>query len=277
MDSVSTNKFESVHLANFPEVNRTTIDKDLETKMDLAQRTTSLVLSLRKKEQIKVRQPLQKMIIPVLNGTFKKMLEDISPLVLSEVNIKEIEFLDENNNILVKKIKPNFKTIGPKYGKLMKSISQHIDSLDQGAIAEIERAGALNFKLEGEEVSLDMQDLEISSEDIPGWLVASDEKVTVAIDIHLTAELIEEGIAREFVNRIQNLRKDEGLEVTDRIKLRILQHSSINDAIKHNIQYICAETLADRLDLVDKIENQGGKVEVAMGENIITSIQLEKV
>jgi len=274
----STGKsFESVHLSNFPEVEEKSINKKLEAKMDMAQRITSLVLSLRKKEQLKVRQPLHKLMVPVLNDSDRKMLEDITPLILSEVNIKEIEYLDESNNVLIKKIKPNFKSIGPKYGKLMKGISQFINQVGQEDIAKIEKSGVLSFEIDGNNVSLGLEDLEISSQDIPGWLVASDEKVTVAIDINLTDELIQEGIAREFVNRIQNLRKDKGLEVTDRIYLRILQHDGINNAIKNNIQYICAETLADRLDLVESMENHGGKTEVEMGEKIKTSIQLEKV
>lgn len=275
--SEKNQRFESVHLSSFPEADINLINSDLEYKIETAQRITSLVLSLRKKEQIKVRQPLQKLIVPVLNKKQHKMLEEIAPLILSEVNIKEIDFLDENNNILVKKAKPNFKSIGPKYGSLMKDIAAYISALDQASISEIEKSGHLNFKLNDQSIQLESSDFEIISEDIPGWLVASDDKITVAIDINISPELMQEGIAREFVNRIQNLRKDVGLEVTDRIKVKIKEHIEINDAIKNNIQYICAETLADRLDLVDSLDSSASEIEVEIGSEVKTTIQLEKV
>lgn len=275
--SNNTNRIESVHLSTFPDADINLINRDLEYKIETAQRITSLVLSLRKKEQIKVRQPLQKLMVPVLNKKQHKILEEIAPLILSEVNIKEVEFLDENNNILVKKAKPNFKSIGPKYGNLMKDIAKFISGLNQEEISEIEKSGTLNFELSGKEINLTSADIDIISEDIPGWLVASDDKITVAIDININSELLQEGIAREFVNRIQNLRKDAGLDVTDRIKVKIKEHIEINDAIKNNIQYICAETLADRLDLVDSLESSACEIEVEIGSEVKTMIQLEKV
>ena len=275
--SEKNERIESVHLSAFPEADNNLINRDLEYKIETAQRITSLVLSLRKKEQIKVRQPLQKLIVPVLNKKQHKMLEEIAPLILSEVNIKEVDFLDENNNILVKKAKPNFKSIGPKYGNLMKDIAKYISDLDQNKISEIEKSGQLDFEINGQNIRLTSTDFEIISEDIPGWLVASDDKITVAIDISMSPELLQEGIAREFVNRIQNLRKDAGLEVTDRINVKIKEHIEINDAIKNNIQYICDETLADRLDLVDSLESSASEIEVEIGSEVKTTIQLEKV
>ena len=267
----------SVHLAHFPESVSSDIDRDLEEKMSLAQHITSLVLSLRKKENLKVRQPLSKIMVPVLNAKQKKQLQAISSLILSEVNVKEIEFLDENNNVLIKKIKPNFRSIGPKYGSLMKDISVYLTALSQESIQEAEVSGKMQFELNQQQVELNEEDFEILSQDIPGWSVAGDDKITVAVDIRLSQELIQEGIAREFVNRIQNLRKEAGLQVTDRIALKIAEQENINNAIKNNIQYICAETLADSLELVDSKSMQNGSTEVEIGDEIRTSIQLDKL
>lgn len=267
---------ESVHLANFPEVEGSLINLDLERKMALAQQITSLVLSLRKKEQIKVRQPLQKMMIPYPNEDFRRRIEEMSKLILSEVNVKEIEFLDPDNDVLVKQIKPNFRTIGPRYGELMKQISSQINELGKEQITEYESTGKLTLHVDNQKVQLEEGDLEILPQDIPGWLVATERDLTVALDIQLTDQLVQEGIAREFVNRIQNLRKEEGLEVTDRIKLRIQSHEGVNSAINNNIRYICAETLADRLDLVEEIGNGGGKTEIEISNAIATTIQIEK-
>ncbi|MEQ8325160.1 MAG: isoleucine--tRNA ligase [Vicingaceae bacterium] len=266
----------SVHLTRFPAVQNEVIDLDLEEKMELAQRISSLVLGLRKKENIKVRQPLSKIMVPVFNSKFQRQIEQVSDLILSEVNVKAIEFIGEENNVLVKKIKPNFRSIGPKYGKLMKDISARLEALTQDQIADSEKHGDLSLIIDGQEVILTSEDFEIVSQDIPGWLVANDDKLTVAVDIRLSIELLQEGIAREFVNRIQNLRKDAGLDVTDRIDLKILQHEEINDAIKNNIQYICAETLADGLDLVDSMSGMSGGKEVEINDHIRTSIHLQK-
>lgn len=271
-----TNRYawNSVHLVNFPDVDENMIDKDLEYRMDIAQRSSSLVLSLRKREKIKVRQPLQKMMIPALDNKLVDAIHDVQNLVLSEVNVKEMEIIDESNGMLTKKIKPNFKTIGKKYGKLMKSIIKLTNEFGQGDISEIERNEGWKGEVDGEEVALGLEDFEISTEDIPGWLVANDNELTVALDITISDELKEEGIAREFVNRIQNLRKDSGLEVTDRILLTIKSDEKINEAIKNNLDYICSETLADDLTLADKLGENKTLVEIDAGIN--SEIELMK-
>ncbi|MDT8413641.1 MAG: class I tRNA ligase family protein, partial [Vicingaceae bacterium] len=263
----------SVHLSDFPTVNESEIDTDLEQRMDIAQQVSSMVLSLRKKEQIKVRQPLQKLMIPILNPTFKRQLQEVADLILSEVNVKEIEYLEDTAGVLVKSIKPNFKTLGPKYGKIMKQIAVQVNQFNQNDIQEFERNQGATITVEGQQVELDSNDVEIITEDIPGWLVQTEGGLTVALDITISKELKEEGIAREFVNRIQNLRKDSGFEVTDKIALKILQHNEINDAINNNKNYICTETLTSRLDVVSEL-NEGVSVEI--DQNLSTLIAIEK-
>lgn len=266
----------SVHLSDFPLVNEKAIDLDLEQRMEIAQKVSSMVLSLRKKEQIKVRQPLQKIMVPILDATFKRQLQDVADLVLSEVNVKEIQYLEDTAGVLVKSIKPNFKTLGPKYGKIMKQIAAVVTQFNQNDIQHFEKNSGAKLTVEGEEVLLDMNDVEIITQDIPGWLVATEGSITVALDITITQELKEEGIAREFINRIQNLRKDSGFEVNDRISLKILQHSEINEAIIKNKNYICSETLATELNLVEKLEQNNGVV-VELDENVSTIMSVEKV
>ena len=257
-------------------VNEKAIDLDLEQRMEIAQKVSSMVLSLRKKEQIKVRQPLQKIMVPILDATFKRQLQDVADLVLSEVNVKEIQYLEDTAGVLVKSIKPNFKTLGPKYGKIMKQIAAVVTQFNQNDIQHFEKNSGAKLTVEGEEVLLDMNDVEIITQDIPGWLVATEGSITVALDITITQELKEEGIAREFINRIQNLRKDSGFEVNDRISLKILQHSEINEAIIKNKNYICSETLATELNLVEKLEQNNGVV-VELDENVSTIMSVEKV
>ncbi|MBE7442018.1 MAG: isoleucine--tRNA ligase [Flavobacteriales bacterium] len=266
----------SVHLSDFPLANEKAIDLDLEQRMEIAQKVSSMVLSLRKKEQIKVRQPLQKIMVPILDATFKRQLQDVADLVLSEVNVKEIQYLEDTAGVLVKSIKPNFKTLGPKYGKIMKQIAAVVTQFNQNDIQNFEKNSGAKLTVEGEEVVLDMNDVEIITQDIPGWLVATEGSITVALDITITQELKEEGIAREFINRIQNLRKDSGFEVNDRISLKILQHSEINEAIIKNKNYICSETLATELNLVEKLEQNNGVV-VELDENVSTIMSVEKV
>lgn len=241
-------KAHSVHLALFPTSDQKLINKELEAQMEIAQNVSSLVLALRKKEKIRVRQPLQKIMVPVLDEQFAKNIEHVQELILSEVNVKELELLAHENNVFVKSIKPNFKTIGPKYGKQMKSIAALVGQMDQHAIAEVETNGGWNGAIEGEAISLDLNDFEIRAEDIPGWLVASEGVLTVALDSNITDDLRQEGIARELVNRVQNLRKDSGLEVTDRIALTISSTDEIRKALANNQQYICEEVLATSLD-----------------------------
>ncbi|MEY3586687.1 MAG: hypothetical protein RLZZ243_1751, partial [Bacteroidota bacterium] len=238
---------ESVHLANFPKSNESVIDKRLESQMELAQKSCSLVLGLRKKHMLRVRQPLQKIMIPVLNQDIADQLMHVKELILSEVNVKELELLTDGAGMLVKSIKPNFKTIGPKYGKQMKSIAGIVANFTQEDIALVEQNLGWTGEIDGTTIELDMVDFEINAQDIPGWLVASEGGITVALDITLSPELKAEGIAREVVNRIQNMRKDAGFEVTDRIVVRIQTTDVITDAIKQFEQYICTEVLANSI------------------------------
>lgn len=267
---------ESVHLSRFPSTNDELIDIDLEEKMGIAQNMSSLVLSIRKKEQIRVRQPLQKIMVPVLNEKFRAQVENVRNLILNEVNVKELEYIEENSGVLVKKIKPNFKTLGPKHGKLMKQIAAKVADFSQEDISQIEKEGGYQMDVDGEILDLVTEDFEIASEDIPGLIVASEDRITVALDITISDELKEEGIARELVNRIQNLRKDTGLEVTDRITLTVKKHDKIVDAINNNLPYICSETLADEFAWSNELKPEGGTaVEVADG--VETTVIIKKL
>jgi len=247
MNATDLPKEESVHLTLFPEGDDNLIDGDLETRMQMAQNITSMVLSLRKKEKMRVRQPLQKVMIPASGEKMKEQINAIKDLVLSEVNVKELDFMEEDSNILVKEIKANFKALGPKYGKQMKAIAAAIGKFEQADIKELESKEAYTLNIEGKDLVITTEDVLISSQDIPGLLVANNKGITVALDISMNEALIEEGIARELVNRIQNIRKDSGLEITDRIQLSITKHDKINAAISANKKYICDETLADEL------------------------------
>ena len=266
----------SVHLSDFPVSNTSVIDTDLEERMAVAQKVSSMVLSLRKKESIKVRQPLQKIMVPILDDKFKRQLEEVEDLILSETNVKELEYLTDTTGVLVKSIKPNFKTLGPKYGKIMKQIAAVVNQFGADEITELESNGSKNLTIEGQDVVLELTDVEISTEDIPGWLVQSEGGITVALDIVLSDDLKEEGMAREFVNRIQNLRKESGLEVTDKIHIRILKHNEINQAINNNKNYICSETLAGQLDLVEELEQNEG-VSVDLENDVTTVISIQKL
>ncbi len=237
----------SVHLADFPVVNPSFINEALEAQMDIAQRTSSLVLALRKKEKIRVRQPLQKIMVPVLNKTFADNILHVKELILSEVNVKELELMEEGNGMLVKSIKPNFKTIGPKYGKQMKAIAAMVAQLSNDQIGEIEANNGWKGEIEGEQINLDLADFEIAAQDIPGWLVATEGGLTVALDITISETLKAEGIARELINRVQNLRKDSGLEVTDRILLKVDTNEFVKQAIQNNQEYVCNEVLANEI------------------------------
>ena len=237
----------SVHLAEFPSVNMKSIDKKLEIQMELAQQACSLVLGLRKKHSLRVRQPLQKILIPVLQKEMAEDFQHMKELILSEVNVKELELLTEGTALLVKNIKPNFKTIGPKYGKQMKDIASLVAQFSQQDITEIEKTRKWNTVIDACEINLELEDFEISAQDIPGWLVASEAGITVALDTKLSPELKNEGIAREIVNRIQNLRKDSAFDVTDRILLKINTSEAIQTAISANKSYICDEVLANEI------------------------------
>jgi len=245
--------FESVHLADFPVFKDSFIDKSLERKMEDAQTISSLVLSLRAKEKIKVRQPLQKIMIPVESTEQKSSILAVANLIKHEVNIKEIVLLEDASDILVKQIKPNFKTLGPKFGKEMKFIANAIQSFTKEDIAKIEFNEKIAIELEGKIINLDLSDVEISSKDIEGWLVANEGSITVALDVTISEELRKEGVARELINRIQNARKDKGLEVTDRIKLTVLKFEDLEESINNNKEYIMSETLTDELVFVDQL------------------------
>ncbi|MGB5458723.1 MAG: isoleucine--tRNA ligase [Eudoraea sp.] len=247
--------FESVHLSNFPEYKSSFVNKELESKMQKAQTISSLVLSIRQKEKIKVRQPLQKIMIPVLDEKQRSEIEAVADLIKTEVNVKEIKLLDDASGILVKRIKPNFKVLGPRFGKDMKLISAAVNKLDQNDIQKIEREGKISLEIENKSIILQLKDVEISSQDIEGWLVASSGSLTVALDITIDEELKKEGIARELVNRIQNLRKDSGFEVTDKIDIRILKDGLVEGAVKSNISYIKNETLTSELNFEEQMED----------------------
>jgi isoleucyl-tRNA synthetase len=233
-----------VHLALFPKSDASKIDTALEAQMEIAQNVSSLVLGLRKKEKLRVRQPLQKIMVPALNPEFVKNILHVKDLILSEVNVKELELLDEKNTVFVKSIKPNFKTLGKKYPQQMKDISAWVKELDQETIASIESNKGWKGVLAGNDLELDLEDFEILAQDIPGWLVAAENGLTVALDATLTDTLVQEGIARELVNRVQNLRKDSGLEVTDKISLTIACSDELKAAILNNQDYVCNEVLA---------------------------------
>jgi isoleucyl-tRNA synthetase len=237
----------SVHLADFPKLDTAIIDEALEAQMEIAQRVSSLVLGIRKKEKIRVRQPLQTIMVPTLNQTFSENILHVKDLILSEVNVKELRLLEEGSGVLVKSIKPNFKTIGPKYGKQMKAIAAMVTGFTSDDIAAVEKNGGWNGEIEGTEIALDLNDFEILAQDIPGWLVSTEGNITVALDITITEELKAEGIARELVNRVQNLRKDSGLEVTDKIRLTVECAAEIQSAIAQNEGYVCNEVLATEI------------------------------
>jgi isoleucyl-tRNA synthetase len=263
---------ESVHLAHFPKVNERFIDKSLESQMELAQKSCSLVLGLRKKHMLRVRQPLQKIMIPVLNQQVAAHLMHVKELILSEVNVKELELLTDGAGMLVKSIKPNFKTIGPKYGKQMKAIAAIVAGFNQEDIAAVEQNAGWNGEIEGLEIDLDLADFEINAQDIPGWLVASEGGITVALDITLSNDLIAEGNAREVVNRIQNMRKESGFEVTDRIDVEIDTTEAIMQSIKQFETYICTEVLANIIEFKTLSLGQKEAIE-AEGDTVFNIIK----
>jgi isoleucyl-tRNA synthetase len=269
-------KAESIHLTDFPESDIGKIDKALEERMELAQQVSSMVLSLRKKTNLRVRQPLQKIMIPERDEAFRRQVEAVRHLILSEVNVKGIDYLSGADNILIKKIKPNFKTLGPKYGKLMKQIAIMVETFDQDTIAKIEAEGALQLEFQGENIELLLSDIEIITDDIPGWVVASSGNLTVALDITVSEELRQEGIARELINRIQNLRKEKGFDVTDKISVKIEKNSDLAPAIEHNMSYICSETLTESLTTDDlDLMNAADLIEVT--DEIKVKIIVERV
>lgn len=265
----------SVHIAPWPVAVSAEIDTDLEKRMKLAQDVSSLVLSLRKKQNIRVRQPLQKIMVPVVSSEFEQHLRNVEELILNEVNVKELEYLRDSAGVFVKSVKPNFKALGPKVGKNMKALTAVVNAFTQEDIQRLEREGKIGLNLDGSTFELVLEDVEISTRDIPGWLVAAENGLTVALDVTITEDLRFEGIARELVNRIQNLRKDSGLEVTDRIELFLEKQPEIEQAVNINKNYICAETLASQLFLKDTITDEKA-LEVEVEDGLSTRIFIQK-
>lgn len=270
--ATQSEKYDSVHLAEFPISVDNYVNKMLESKMQKAQTISSLVLSLRKKEMIKVRQPLQKVMIPVLDDNQRAEIEAVSDLIKAEVNVKEIVLLDDASGVLVKQIKPNFKALGPRFGKDMGLISKEIQGFSKEQISQLDKEGSLNIVIAGNNVILTLEDVEITSQDIEGWLVANSNGITVALDITISPALKQEGIARELVNRIQNIRKDSGFEVTDKIKVQLKRNGILEEAILENEAYIKSETLTSDLVFVDELEN-GTEIEF---DDIKTMILISK-
>ena len=267
LTSVTRGNLKSVHLAHFPEADVSVINKQLEEQMGLAQDITSMVLSLRRKENIKVRQPLGSIMIPAIDDKQKTDIEAMSALILNEVNVKNIKFVSNDEGILVKRVKPDFKKLGPKFGKLMKQVAAAVAAMSQKDIIEFEKTGSFAFNIDGNEAVVEVADVDIISEDIPGWLVASDNKVTVALDITVTDELKREGIAREIVNRVQNIRKDKNFEITDRIVVNMACAKNIAEAVADFNDYIARQVLADSINLVDSLDGHDGVIALDLDED----------
>ena len=262
-------KMESVHLDHFPVADEAIVDKDLEVRMGMAQKITSMTLALRRKVNIKVRQPLQQIMIPAVDSDQKAHIEAVADLIKNEVNVKELQFVG-GQGVLVKKVKCNFRVMGKKFGKLMKGVAAKMDTLDQNQIATFERQGSITIEVEGQLATVEVADVEIISEDIPGWLVSNDGNLTVALEVELTDELIKEGMARELINRIQNLRKENGLEITDRIIVTVASNKQVDDAIASFGEYIRTQVLADAINVA---ENDGAEVEF---DDFKLNIKVEK-
>lgn len=261
----------SIHLADFPKYDTSVIDKALEERMQIAQSISSMILALRRKVSIKVRQPLMQIMIPVLDQHQQDAIEAVRDLILNEVNVKELKFVDNAAGILVKKVKPDFKKLGPRYGKIMKQLAAVVQEMDQNAIAQLESTGAYTFQIEGQSATIELADVEIISEDIEGWLVANEGRLTVALDITITDDLRKEGIARELVNRIQNIRKSNGFDIVDRIKVKLSDSQEISDAVKEYYDYIAGQVLADEISLQTSVNG----IEVDM-DDFVLNISVDK-
>ncbi|MEE9437581.1 MAG: isoleucine--tRNA ligase [Saprospiraceae bacterium] len=272
-DATGLTKEESVHLAMFPSSDDSTIDKKLEERMNYAQRISSLVLSLRKKENLRVRQPLKKILLPVLNSSFQEQVDAVKDLILAEVNVKNIEYITDTEGIIKKKAKANFKTLGKRLGKHMRDASQAIMAFDQDTIAQIEKTNSYTLDFGDVRYDITLEDLEIVSEDIPGWQVASDKDITVALDIQLDEDLLAEGTARELVNRIQNIRKSSNFKVMDRITVEVTSTEMVDKALLHYSDYICSEVLANSISSISDLK-KGEKVELLEGEEMYINVNL---
>ncbi|HPB14242.1 MAG TPA: DUF5915 domain-containing protein, partial [Bacteroidales bacterium] len=266
---------DSVHLALFPAYDEALINSDLEERMSIAQAISSMILGLRRKVSIKVRQPLAKIIVPLTEKGFREKFEAVKDLILAEVNVKDVEYIEDTSSILVKKVKPDFRKLGPKYGKMMKDISKAIASMTRQDIASLETTGSHTLQIGGKKVILTRDDVEIISEDIPGWQVANEGKLTVALDVTVTDELRYEGIAREFVNRIQNIRKESGFDVTDKITVLIENHELISKAVDRHADYIGSQTLATKVAVVSDFAN--GNVREVEIDDMIIKVSVYKV
>ena len=267
---------DSVHLTNYPKATLSLIDSDLEKRMEMAQKISSMILSIRKKENLKVRQPLQKIQIPILDADYQKHIEAVKDIILAEVNVKELEFVTEEQVNIVKNLKLNFKTLGKKCGKHMKTVQSYANDHGAQIIKEIEKSGKFDMNVEGEVITLETEDVEIIPIDIPGWKVANSGQITVALDVTLTDSLREEGLARELVNRIQNMRKEGGLDLTDKILVKIQQNDALDTAIQNNLNYICAETLTGDLQVVTNLSSATAN-SVEVDELVSTLISIEKL
>ena len=266
---------ESVHLSRWGVSDASLIDEAAEERMEMAQRITSMVLSLRKKSNIRVRQPLSKIMVPVMDSRIREQLEEVKLLILNETNVKHLEYVGEDAAMIVKKIRPDFKALGPKFGKMMKEAAARLQQFSAAEINELQKNGEIALELNGEKVMVSRTDVEILTEDIPGWLVAAEGAYTVALDVTLDASLKEEGLARELVNKIQNLRKTSGLEVTDRIDIIVKNHPELTAAVENNKAYICAETLGNTLEL-SSVEEILGAVQVELTEELTTQLAITK-
>jgi isoleucyl-tRNA synthetase len=264
---------ESIHLTDFPEYNSEYIDKDLEERMFLAQKISSMALSLRRQAKIKVRQPLQRIMVPILDDATEEKINSIKEIILSEVNIKDIEFLKDTSGIVVKSVKPNFKVLGKKLGKKMKFVAQKLSQLDQEQISDFEQKGFIEFDIEGEKIRIDIDEVEIISKDVPGWLVATDGKYTIALDVTITEELKQEGYARELINKVQNYRKEKNFEVTDKITMLISTDSELKKAIEKFADYISTQTLTKNIEFVEKIDGENAEFDI---NGINAKIKIQK-
>ena len=276
LNAASSEGITSVHLSNWPKTDMDLIDADLEERMELAQRYCSMILALRKKVNIRVRQPLQRIMVPIIDPRIQSQLNGVKDLILSETNVKELAYVGDDAGMIEKKIKPDFKVLGPKFGKLMKSIAAVVITFDSNQINALQRNGELAIEVEGQSILLHSDDVEIFTEDIPGWLVASEGAHTVALDVTLSEELLEEGLARELVNKIQSIRKSSGLEVTDSIEIVVGFHPALSKAIENNKSYICAETLGASLTIVNQDPNANDSL-VEITDEISVAITISKL
>jgi isoleucyl-tRNA synthetase len=274
LNNVTGKHPENVHLTAFPTANETLVDKELEERMEIAQRVSSMVLGLRRKVQIRVRQPLSKLLVPIMNERTMEQLDAVKSMILSEVNVKEIEYITDTAGVLVKRVKPNFKTLGPKYGKQMKAISGAIERMTREDVYRLEKDGEFALALADGPVRLTPDDVDIHSEDIPGWLVTNEGPLTVALDVNITKELREEGIAREIVNRVQNARKELDFNVTDKIALQVAKHPEINEAVEHFKEYIAGQVLANDIALTDRVTGEAREIDI---DGIHATISVQRV